>query len=107
SVAALNAAVANGGPIALATQRQADQEDITSTSELYTVGTLAKIAQIVQGQGRLRVHGFTQTSPYILATIEELADATPSGVEVQALMRTVQGQIEQYVANGAPVPPEA
>src|SRR4051794_35077888 len=118
SVAALNAAVANGGPIALVTQRQADQEDITSTSELYTVGTLAKIAQIVQlqdgtvraivqGQGRLRVHGFSQTQPYILATIEELADATPSGVEVQALMRTVQGQIEQYVANGAPVPPEA
>ena len=29
------------------------------------------------------------------------------GVEVQALMRTVQAQIEQYVANGAPVPPEA
>src|SRR3954453_9960486 len=118
SVAALNAAVANGGPIALVTQRQADQEDITSIAELYPVGTLAKIAQIVQlqdgtvraivqGQGRLRVHKFSQTTPYILATIEEMADATPSGVEVQALMRTVQGQIEQYVANGAPVPPEA
>jgi ATP-dependent Lon protease len=118
SVAALNAAVANGGPIALVTQRQADQEDITSPSELYPVGTLAKIAQIVQlqdgtvraivqGQGRLRVHGFSQVSPHIAATVEELADATPSGVEVQALMRTVQGQIEQYVANGAPVPPEA
>ena len=72
SVAALNAAVANGGPIALVTQRQADQEDITAPSELYPVGTLAKIAQIVQlqdgtvraivqGQGRLRVHGFTQS----------------------------------------------
>ena len=118
SVAALNAAVAAGGPIALVTQRQADQEDISSPSELYSMGTLAKIAQIVQlqdgtvraivqGQGRLRVHGFTQTTPYIQATIEELADATPAGVEVQALMRTVQGQIEQYVANGAPVPPEA
>src|SRR5205814_7555903 len=79
SVAALNAAVANGGPIALVTQRVADQEEIGSPSELYPVGTLAKIAQIVQlqdgtvraivqGQGRLRVHGFTQTSPYILAT---------------------------------------
>src|SRR6476469_3349778 len=118
SVNALNAAVADGGPIALVTQRQADQEDISGPSELYSVGTLAKIAQIVQlqdgtvraivqGQGRLRVHAFTQSAPFILATIEELADASPSGVEVQALMRTVQGQIEQYVANGAPVPPEA
>jgi ATP-dependent Lon protease len=118
SVNALNAAVANGGPIALVTQRQAEQEDITDPSELYEVGTLAKIAQvvqlqdgtvraIVQGQSRLRVHGFKSTSPYIRARVESLADPTPAGVEIQALMRSVQAQIEQYVANGAPVPPEA
>jgi len=118
SVAALNAAVTSGGPIALVTQRQAEREEITDPSELYSVGTLGKIAQvvqlqdgtvraIVQGQSRLRVLGFVQTSPYILARIEELADESPTGVEVQALMRTVQAQIEQYVANGAPVPPEA
>ncbi len=118
SVNALNAAVAEGGPIALVTQRQAEREEITDPSELYAVGTLGKIAQvvqlqdgtvraIVQGQSRLRVHGFAQTTPYILARIEEVADETPAGVEIQALMRTVQAQIEQYVANGAPVPPEA
>ncbi len=118
SVAALNAAVERGGFIALVTQRQADQEDISSVDELYGIGTLAKIAQvvqlqdgtvraIVQGQRRLRLHGFAETSPFLLARIEEIQDATPGGVEVQALMRTVQGQIEQYVQNGAPVPPEA
>ena len=118
SVAALNAAVADGGPIALVTQRQAEQEDITSESELYTVGTLAKIAQvvqlqdgtvraIVQGQSRLRVLKFDGSGPYLRATVEELPDETPDGLEVQALKRTVQAQIEQYVANGAPVPPEA
>jgi ATP-dependent Lon protease len=118
SVNALNAAVVEGGPIALVTQRQAEQEDITQPGELYEVGTLAKIAQvvqlpdgtvraIVQGQGRLRLHGFVQTSPYLRARIEEVSDASPAGLEVQALMRTVQAQIEQYVANGAPVPPEA
>ena len=36
SVAALNAAVAEGGPIALVTQRQAEQEEIEDPSELYT-----------------------------------------------------------------------
>jgi ATP-dependent Lon protease len=118
SVNALNAAVAESGPIALVTQRQAEQEDITDPGELYAVGTLAKIAQvvqlqdgtvraIVQGQGRLRVHGFSETTPYLRATIEELGEPSPAGVEVQALMRSVQAQIEQYVANGAPVPPEA
>ena len=118
SVNALNAAVADGGPIALITQRHAEQEDIADPSELYEVGTLAKIAQvvqlqdgtvraIVQGQSRLRLHRFSGTEPYLRGVVEELADESPSGLEVQALMRTVQAQIEQYVANGAPVPPEA
>jgi len=118
SVNALNAAVAEGGPIALVTQRHAEQEDISDAGELYTVGTLAKIAQvvqlqdgtvraIVQGQGRLRLSGFVTTSPYLRARVEEVDDDAPPGLEVQALMRTVQAQIEQYVANGAPVPPEA
>jgi ATP-dependent Lon protease len=118
SVNALNAAVAEGGPIALVTQRHPEQEDIGDPSELYEVGTLAKIAQvvqlqdgtvraIVQGQSRLRLHRFSATEPYLRGIVEELADESPSGLEVQALMRTVQAQIEQYVANGAPVPPEA
>src|SRR6187402_1172582 len=118
SVNALNAAVAEGGPIALVTQRQAEQEDINDPSELYGIGTLAKIAQvvqlqdgtvraIVQGQSRLRLNGFSQSDPYLRASIEELPDESPDGLEVQALMRTVQAQIEQYVASGAPVPPEA
>ncbi|MGH2511543.1 MAG: LON peptidase substrate-binding domain-containing protein, partial [Candidatus Limnocylindrales bacterium] len=118
SVAALNAAVASGGPIALVTQRSAEMEEISDPSELYEVGTLAKIAQvvqlqdgtvraIVQGQSRLKVVRFTATSPYLAAVVEPLADTTPVGVEIQALMRSVQAQIEAYVANGAPVPPEA
>jgi len=118
SVAALNAAVEAGSPIALVTQRTADQEDINDPSELYAVGTLAKIAQvvqlqdgtvraIVQGQTRIRVVGFAQTEPHLRATVEELHDTTPPNVEIQALMRSVQAQVEQYVQAGAPVPPEA
>ncbi|HKB28818.1 MAG TPA: LON peptidase substrate-binding domain-containing protein, partial [Candidatus Limnocylindrales bacterium] len=118
SVAAVNAAVEAGSLIALVTQRQADQEEITTEGELYAVGTLAKIAQVVQlqdgtvraiiqGQNRIKVHGFSQTEPYIRAAVEDLADVTTNQVEVQALMRSVQAQVEQYVQAGAPVPPEA
>jgi ATP-dependent Lon protease len=118
SVQALNKAVADGTPIALVTQRQADREDITSTDELYEVGTLAKIAQvvqlqdgtvraIVQGQQRLKLLEFVSSEPFIQARIELVTEETISGLEVQALVRTVQGQIEQYVQSGAPVPPEA
>ncbi len=118
SVHALNKAVADGTPIALVTQRQADREDITDAAELYEIGTLAKIAQvaqlqdgtvraIVQGQQRLRLLGFEGVEPSIMARVEILADDSPQGVEVQALVRSVQAQIEQYVQSGAPVPPEA
>jgi ATP-dependent Lon protease len=118
SVAALNAAVAGGGLIALVTQRQADQEEIGEPSELYPVGTLAKIAQvvqlqdgtvraIVQGQARIRVDAFVQSEPYIRASVAELAVPKPADVAVEALMRSVQAQMEQYVQAGAPVPPEA
>ncbi len=118
SVQALNKAVADSAPIALVTQRQAEKEEITSRTELYEVGTLARIAQvvqlqdgtvraIVQGQQRLRVREFRQVDPYIVASVELLADEAPAGLEVQALMRTVQSQLEQYVQSGAPVPPEA
>jgi ATP-dependent Lon protease len=118
SVQALNRAVAESSPIALVTQRQADREDISNPAELYTIGTLAKIAQvvqlqdgtvraIVQGQGRLRVLSFEGTDPYISAKVELISNEGPVDIEVQALVRSVQAQIEQYVQSGAPVPPEA
>ena len=118
SIQALNRAVADSTPIALVTQRQADREDIADPSELYAVGTLAKIAQvvqlqdgtvraIVQGQERLRLIEFIDNEPFILARVEVVKDKPAKDLQVQALVRTVQGQIEAYVQSGAPVPPEA
>ena len=118
SVQALNKAVADSTPIALVTQRQADREDINEPGELYEVGTLAKIAQvvqlqdgtvraIVQGQQRIKLLGFVSSESFIMARVETAEELPASGLEVQALVRTVQGQIEQYVQSGAPVPPEA
>ena len=118
SVKALDKAVGGDSLIALVTQRQAEREDIGTTDELYEVGTLAKIAQvvqaqdgtvraIVQGQQRLRLLGFESTEKYISARVELVEDETPEDLEVEALVQTVQGQIEQYVQSGAPVPPEA
>src|SRR4026208_1482212 len=77
SVGALNAAVAEGVRIALVTQRQADQEDITEPDQLYAIGTVAKIAQVVQlqdgtvraiiqGQARMRPHGLDKNRAVII-----------------------------------------
>ena len=102
SIQALNKAVADSSPIALVTQRQADREDIAEPSELYTVGTLAKIAQvvqlqdgtvraIVQGQERLRLIEFVDSDPFILARVEVVKEKPVKDLQVQALVRTVQG----------------
>ena len=52
--------------------------------------------------------GFVETEPFIRGDASRTRRGRArSGLEVQALVRTVQGQIEQYVQSGAPVPPEA
>ncbi len=117
SVKALDRAVRNNQPVALITQRSSETEEVDSVDELYPIGTLAKIAQvirlqdgtiraIVQGQRRIRLLDLLQTEPHLEARVELIADSDEKTLEVEALMASVQGQIEQYVSSGASVPPE-
>ncbi|MBA2632195.1 MAG: endopeptidase La, partial [Chloroflexi bacterium] len=117
SVKALDRAVRTSQPVTLVTQRSSEQEEITSVDELYPVGTLAKIAQvirlqdgtiraIVQGQRRIRLLDLVQTEPHLEARVEVIDDASEKTLEIEALMASIHGQIEQYVNSGASVPPE-
>src|SRR5436309_8053179 len=117
SVKALDRAVRTSQPVALITQRSSETEEVNSVDELYGVGTLAKIAQvirlqdgtiraIVQGQKRIRLLDLLQVEPHLEARVEAIDDAHSKTLEVEALMASVQGQIEQYVTSGASVPPE-
>src|SRR5438876_974182 len=117
SVKALDRAVRASSPVALVTQRSSETEEVNSVDELYGVGTLAKIAQvirlqdgtiraIVQGQKRIRLLDLLQVEPHLEARVEAIDDAHSKTLEVEALMASVQGQIEQYVTSGASVPPE-
>ncbi|HEY7331733.1 MAG TPA: endopeptidase La [Candidatus Limnocylindria bacterium] len=117
SVKALDRAVRSSQPVALVTQRSSDTEEVGSVDELYPVGTLAKIAQvirlqdgtiraIVQGQRRIRLLDLLQSDPHLEARVELIADEGGDTLEVEALMASVQAQIEQYVSSGASVPPE-
>jgi ATP-dependent Lon protease len=117
SVKALDRAVRTSQPVALVTQRVNDQEEINAAEELYGVGTLAKIAQvirlqdgtvraIVQGQKRIRLLDLLQTDPYLEARVETIDDTQEKTLEVEALMASIHSQIEQYVNSGASVPPE-
>jgi len=117
SVKALDRAVRTNQPVALVTQRSSEQEEIAGVDELYSIGTLAKIAQvirlqdgtiraIVQGRRRIRLLDLLQTEPHLEARVEIIDDDTEKTLEVEALMAAIHGQIEQYVNSGAPVPPE-
>src|SRR5512135_902713 len=107
SVKALDRAVRNSSPIALITQRSSETEDVDSIDELHAIGTLAKIAQvirlqdgtiraIVQGQKRIRLLDLVQVDPHLEARVETIDDTHTKTLEVEALMASVQGQIEQY-----------
>ncbi|HYI67538.1 MAG TPA: endopeptidase La [Candidatus Limnocylindrales bacterium] len=117
SVKALDRAVRTSQPVALVTQRSSEQEEINGVDELYPIGTLAKIAQvirlqdgtiraIVQGQRRIRLLDLLQTEPHLEARVEILEDVTEKTLEIEALMASIHAQIEQYVNSGAAVPPE-
>src|SRR6186997_550320 len=117
SVKALDRAVRASQPVALITQRSSETEEVSTVDELYPIGTLAKIAQvirlqdgtiraIVQGQRRIRLLDLVQIEPHLEARVELVPEGEASSLEIEALMASVQAQIEQYVSSGASVPPE-
>ena len=106
SVKALDRAVRLSQPVALVTQRNSETEEVSTVDELYPIGTLAKIAQvirlqdgtiraIVQGQRRIRLLDLVETDPQLEARVQVVNDAQEKTVEIEALMASVQGQIEQ------------
>src|SRR6185503_17174705 len=80
SVKALDRAVRASQPVALITQRSSETEEVNTADELYAIGTLATIAQvirlqdgtiraIVQGQRRIRLLDLIQTEPRLEARV--------------------------------------
>src|SRR4029078_5123289 len=85
SVKALDRAVRASQPVALITQRSSETEEVNTADELYAIGTLAKIAQVirvqdatirafVRGQRRIGLRALIKTEPHLEARIELVAD---------------------------------
>ena len=116
SINALDAAMARDKDIFLAAQKNAKTNEPTP-DDIFQVGTLGTIMQLlrlpdgtvkvlVEGKKRARVKKFPQTEEYFLVEVEEIADSTAKGVEVEALMRSVQAAFEMYVKLNKKVQPE-
>ena len=107
SIAALENAVAFNKSILLLAQTDSDI-DTPHTGDLYTVGTLASILQmvklpdgtvkiLVEGKTRAKVKDWTQNELFFEAYAELMADKTAREKEVEALSRSVRDAFRDYI----------
>jgi ATP-dependent Lon protease len=116
SINALDAAMSRDKDIFLAAQKNAKTNEPTP-DDIFSVGTLGTVMQLlrlpdgtvkvlVEGKRRARVKRFAQTDEFFVVEVEEIPDAWQGGVEVEALMRSVQAAFEMYVKLNKKVQPE-
>ncbi|MCG8371422.1 MAG: endopeptidase La [Proteobacteria bacterium] len=116
SIVALNIAMDAGKRILLVAQKQADLDD-PQPSDLYEVGTLATILQLLKlpdGTVKVLVEGGERAlidrynvADHFSAEITPLADEDRHDErEIDVLVRSIITQFEQYVKLNKKVPPE-
>ncbi|MBT5945207.1 MAG: endopeptidase La [Rhodospirillaceae bacterium] len=116
SVRALEDVMKDDKQILLVTQKDAGEDD-PSPEDLYTVGTVGTILQLlklpdgtvkvlVEGSERASVVEFTDNEDFFQAVAEVNADAAGDDSETEALGRSVVTQFEQYIKLNRKVPPE-
>lgn len=114
SLLALEAALAEDKMVFLLSQRSLDCEHPIA-KDLYEVGTLAEVIQVLRlpdGSAKILVEGrwvgrtieYTKDSQYLEATIEEIVFDVESNKRLEALLRTVENQFEQYVQLSSKIP---
>ncbi|HAY45465.1 MAG TPA: endopeptidase La, partial [Gammaproteobacteria bacterium] len=116
SIQALEKAMSSGKHILLLAQQDASEDD-PGIEDIYRVGTLASVLQmlklpdgtvkvLVEGERRVLVESFDESESYLAAVIIEPEKVAIDEKEADVLMRTVLHEFEQYVKLSSKVPPE-
>jgi ATP-dependent Lon protease len=116
SVRALEEVMSEEKQILLLTQKNAGEDD-PSSDGLYRLGTLATVLQLlklpdqtvrvlVEGKTRARVKGFSPRTDFFQALIEPVADQAGGPQEIEALVRSVKSNFENYIKLNKKVPAE-
>ncbi|MGL4405361.1 MAG: LON peptidase substrate-binding domain-containing protein, partial [Notoacmeibacter sp.] len=116
SILALEAVMAGERQILLATQMDAANDD-PSENEVYKIGTLANILQLlklpdgtvkvlVEGFARAKITSFGVRDEFMEAHASLLSDDAGPKVETEALMRSVSKDFENYVKLNKKISPE-
>ena len=116
SIRALDLAMKADKRIMLIAQKDETEED-PSIDSLYEVGGVANILQLlrlpdntvkvlVEGAVRARVNRYLETESHFEAEVDVLVPETAAGGEIEALVRSLLSQFEQYVKVNRKVPSE-
>jgi ATP-dependent Lon protease len=116
SIAALEAAVERDKFIAVTAQRESDEEE-PGPADLYEVGTVIKILQIirtpdetlkilVEGIARVRVDRFLPNDEHLEVQVTPLDEKVDAGHEVEALSRSIKDRFKEYVRLNKRLPDE-
>ncbi len=116
SIKALEKAMEAGKQIMLVAQKSASDDDPT-LDRIHDVGTVASILQLlklpdgtvkvlVEGERRGLIRRYTETEDYFAAEVAEVESETVADREVEALMRSVLTEFDQYVKLNMKIPPE-
>ena len=117
SAAALEAAMMHDKRVFLVAQRTPEEEN-PDREDLYDIGTLAEINQIIRlpgGMTRVLVEGicrasiedYDDTGEYTTVEIKEYRDPIDKSMKMEALTRAVIGEFEQWVKLSRKIPAEA
>ncbi|MBS4031075.1 MAG: endopeptidase La [Clostridiales bacterium] len=116
SVSALEQAMVEDNKVLLVAQKEA-RVDEPGPDDIYIMGTIAQVKQmlklpggtirvLVEGLSRAHVSEMIATEPYFQARAEEVEEDETKDVEVEALMRSLLYQFEQYIKLSKKIPPE-
>ncbi|MFZ5874501.1 MAG: endopeptidase La [Bacillota bacterium] len=116
SVKAIEEAMIQERHIFLATQKEAQTDD-PGVDDIYEVGTVAEVKQLlklpggtirvlVEGIGRAKIVKFAAADPYFLVEVDQYLEQFQKTAELEALMRHLVYQFEQYVKLSKRIPPE-
>ncbi len=116
SIQAVESAMMGERLIFLTTQREAQTDD-PREDDIFLTGTVAEVKQLlklpggtirvlVEGVARGRVRRFVRLTPFFKVEVEQYTDDPVKTPEVEALMRNLIFQFEQYIKLSKRVPPE-
>ena len=116
SIRLVDDALGHDRMLALVTARTPEL-DAPGPDDLHTVGVLGTVARmlkvpdgtlriLVQAGPRLKLTGYTQAQPYLVAEVSEAPDVVEEGPELTALMRNVQQTFSRIVEDAPYLPEE-